>query len=101
MTTPAPPDIALLIEWCLDAHKTWEADRLYGAVAAARTAQWPDVRIASFLVRMAFDAAATPWDLSNAARQPQGTASCVPAPPEVIAQRMAEMRAALPQQRAS
>lgn len=101
MTTPTPPDIALIVEWALDAHPTWEADRLYGAVAAARTAQWPEAKIAANLVRMAFDPAATPWDLSNAAREPQGTAACVPATPDVIAARMAEMRAALPQQRAS
>jgi hypothetical protein len=103
MTTsqPAPPDIALIIEWTLDAHRSWDPDHLYRAVSAARLATWPDVKIAGHLVRMAFDPAATPWDLSAAAREPQGTAACVPAAPEVIAQRMAEMRSALPQRRAS
>lgn len=100
MTTPAP-DIALIVEWTLDAHRDWVPDHLYRAVSAARLAQWPEAKIATHLVRMAFDPAATPWDLSNAAREPQGTAACIPATPDVVAAKVAEMRAALPQRRAS
>ena len=94
MSAPAP-DMAILVEWVIFSRPDWDPERLEGAVAAALNAQWPEARIAGFLVRMAFDPAATPWDLANAARQPQGTAPCVPASPEVIARYAAEARSAL------
>ena len=97
--TAAPPDIDILISWVIFSRPDWDPDLLEKAVAAARNAQWGDAKIALFLVRMLFDSASTPWDLRNAARQPQGTASTVPASPEVITQRMAEMRSALPRPR--
>lgn len=94
MTVPAP-DMGILVEWVIFSRPEWEADRLEGAVVAARNAQWSDARLAAFLVRMAYDPAATPWDLANAARQPQGTAACVPASPEAISRYAGEARSAL------
>ena len=94
MTAPAP-DMGILVEWVIFSRPEWEADRLEGAVAAARNAQWSDARLAAFLVRMAYDPVATPWDLANAAREPQGTAACVPASREAIARYAAEARSAL------
>ena len=94
MSAPAP-DMAILVEWVIYSRRDWDPERLERAVSAARNAQWPDARIAAYLVRMVFDPVATPWDLSNAARQPQGSAACVPASPDVIAQHMAQMRAQL------
>ncbi len=94
MTTPAP-DITILVEWVIFSRPDWEPARLEGAVAAARTAQWPDARIALYLVRMVFDGGGSPGDLICAAREPQGTAPCVPASPEVISRYAAEARTAL------
>jgi hypothetical protein len=94
MTAP-PPDLAILVEWAIFSRSDWEAGRVEGAVLAAKGAQWPEARIGLFLVRMVWDTASTPWDLINAARQPQGTAACVPASPEAIARYAAEARTAL------
>jgi len=94
MTAPAP-DLAILVEWAIFSRRDWEAERVEGAVLAAKGAQWPDGRIAALLVRMVFDASATPWDLINAAREPQGIAACVPASREAISRYAAEAREAL------
>lgn len=94
MTAPAP-DMAILVEWVIFSRPDWDPARLEGGVLAARNAQWPEARIAAHLIRMVFDAAATPWDLINAAREPQGTAACVPASPEAISRYAAEAREAL------
>lgn len=94
MGIPAP-DMAILVEWVIFSRPDWDAQRLEGAVIAARNAQWPEARIAGFLIRMVFDGSATPWDLVNAAQQPQGTASTVPASREVISRYASEIRAAL------
>jgi hypothetical protein len=93
--TASAPDLAILVEWAIFSREDWDADRVEGAVLAAKGAQWPDARIGLFLVRMVWDTAATPWDLSNAARQPQGTASTVPASPEARARYAAEARSAM------
>jgi hypothetical protein len=87
--------MAILVEWVIFSRPDWDPGRLEGGVAAARNAQWPDPRIAALLIRMVFDASATPWDLINAAREPQGTAACVPASREAIARYASEAREAL------
>ena len=94
MTAPVP-DMAILVEWVIYSRRDWDPDRLEGAVAAARNARWPDARIAALLVRMVFDGSASPWDLVNAAREPQGTAACVPASREAVSRYAAEARSAL------
>lgn len=94
MTVPAP-DIDILISWAIFSRPDWDPGLVEKAVAAARNAQWGDAKIAVFLVRILFDTASTPWDLRNAASQPQGTAATVPASPEVIARYAAEVRSKL------
>lgn len=93
--TAAAPDMGILVEWVIFSRTDWDPARVEGSVAAARNAQWPEARIAAFLVRMVFDGSATPWDLVNAAQQPQGTAACVPASPEAISRYAGEARTAL------
>lgn len=87
--------VEVISSWALGARGDWDAGRLDGAIAAARTAHWDDLRICLQLVRMVFDPSASPRDLMESAREPVGPHNRVPASPEFAAAAMADMRASL------